>query len=90
MSFLNELSQKVNSGGYTLIDYGGRAAYVEGARKIVSYSDKSVTLAVKSGFLTLEGDGLTLAEVEDGTLIVKGNILRTYAEKRNNAENNGL
>lgn len=90
MSFINDLSEKIRQYGYTLIDYGGCAAYVEGVLKILDFSENRVELAVDSGILTVEGEALTIAELEDKTIIIKGKLEKTHVIKPHNAENNGL
>ncbi len=91
MSFFSELNEKINKrGSYTLVNYGGRALYIEGIKRIIDLGIDAVTLAVKEGELVVEGRGLSVLEVEDGTMIIKGAIEKSYVKVERNDKNHGV
>ena len=91
MSFFREISEKVKKkGSYTLVNYGGNALYIEGVKKIIDVTDSVMEFALKEGTLLVEGTGLYLIDIEDGTLIIKGEVEKSYVERTHNARNKGV
>ena len=73
MSLLNEIREK--SGGYTVINFGGKTVYIEAYKRLKSITSECIELEVRNATLEIVGMELILDEVNDGTLTVTGKIL---------------
>lgn len=60
--------------GYSVVNYNGGAVYVEGIKRIVYLSNERIVLAAGGKTIELIGIGLTIAALEPGVVLVKGNI----------------
>ncbi len=81
MSFFDDISYRTLLGravGYSVVLFGGEAAYAEGIRRIVGVGPDKIEMAVGKKLLVIEGGGLTIDELEGGSVIVKGRITGVY------------
>ncbi len=74
MSFIGELIERVDANVYNAINFGGRYCYVEGVIRVTSIGDEEIKFAVKGAILTVSGENLMIEELDEGTVIVKGDI----------------
>ncbi len=84
MSFWSEIAQKVGFvGGYSTVNFNGKALYVEGAGKVVSVERDKIEVTAGGALISVVGESLTLDEVSDGGVIIKGRILGETAVQFN-------
>lgn len=75
MGFLSDLMQQVGFvGGYTVIDFNGEYAYVEGVKRIRSVTATAIVFLTEKGDVTVSGEGLRIEEVDGGCVVVSGDI----------------
>ncbi|MBQ7227495.1 MAG: YabP/YqfC family sporulation protein [Clostridia bacterium] len=77
MSFFDEISYRTLLGravGYSAVLMGGEAVYVEGISRIVSVSGEKIEVSARKKLLVVEGEDLSLEEVEKESVIIKGRI----------------
>ena len=81
MAFLEEvekltgLSTSVLSDGYRIINFSGKAVYIEGIKNILSFDAQQTTFKLKKGVVKVAGDGLVIKELLPNTALVTGSIL---------------
>ena len=77
MSFFDEIKYRSLAGRvikYSVIVFGGEAVYVEGITRVVSVSSDKIELNAGKTLLTVEGENMTVEELEKETVIIKGRI----------------
>lgn len=60
--------------GYTVVNYGGEAVYVEGVNKLIFVSGESVKISVGKKQIEVTGEGLVIDSMETGALVIKGRV----------------
>lgn len=79
-NFFNELKGKFGRldnnlfDEYNIVNMSGRLLYVEGHCGITVISQTSVAFKLKKGRAVVDGDGLTLSELTENTLLLQGKI----------------
>ena len=77
MSFIGELFSKLDGGyGYCVINFGGKFVYAEGIEKLVSISASAVNFVASKKQVVIEGEGLEVEDLDCGTAVIKGKIVR--------------
>ena len=75
MSFIGELTTRLGvGGGYSVINFNGEYAYVEGIDRLVLVSENEVVVGSKKTLISILGSSLMLEELDGGSLIIKGKI----------------
>lgn len=77
MSIFREISEKIGyaaTGGYNIVNFGGKHVYVEGADRLVELSDERVVLAAGKKTITVTGEELTVSDYEKGAVTIDGRI----------------
>lgn len=77
MSMYEEIARQsglMHITGYTVINYGGKAVYVEGVNKLLFVGAENVKLSVGKKYIEIDGEELVIDQMETGALIVKGHI----------------
>lgn len=75
MSFFKEaaLALGVNV-GYSIIDYGGEAIYIEGIARVLSLDETHMRFVCGKKVIGVKGEGLSVAEYGGGCVGIKGRI----------------
>ncbi|MCL2861235.1 MAG: YabP/YqfC family sporulation protein [Firmicutes bacterium] len=87
MSFFSEVAKTMGldslriASGYQVINYNGEAAYVEGFVQVLSIDNNEIVLKLKKGKIVISGENLSVASLETGAIIVKGNIKEVKSER---------
>lgn len=58
---------------YNIINYGGKAVYIDGFTSIVKIESEQIILNAKKIKITVDGE-LTVHQLEEKSIIIKGNI----------------
>ena len=66
---------------FTIINVNGEKAYIEGVIKLLSLTSETIMLLTKKATVTVEGEGLMLSELDDGSVTVTGKICVIRTEK---------
>jgi len=80
VSFFREIGNLIGldwarvAAGYCTVNYNGEAVYIEGVKKIVSISNEEIILQVKDKNLKVVGKNLQISNLEDKTVIVRGEV----------------
>lgn len=80
MSFNNEINKLLlkyfdsSFSDYRYFNIGGRAVYIEGQTGLVEFDEKTITFKVKKQILSVVGKNLVIAEFDNSTAVVTGNI----------------
>lgn len=80
MSFNNEINKLLlkyfdsSFSDYRYLNIGGRAVYIEGQTELVEFDEKTITFKVKKQILSVVGTNLVIAEFDNSTAVVTGNI----------------
>lgn len=78
MSFFTEVKDKLGlsdaSDGYNMINYDGRAVYIEGFRKVLVIEQDLITFDCRKTVVSVSGEDLTVTELDDGSAVIKGRI----------------
>ena len=81
MSFFSEVVNAMGldsvriASGYQIINYNGEAVYIEGFTQILSIAETEIILKLKKkGKIIVFGEGLSVASLETGSVIIKGEI----------------
>lgn len=80
MSFNNEINKLLlkyfdsSFSDYRYLNIGGRAVYIEGQTGLVEFDEKTITFKVKKQILAVVGTNLVIAEFDNSTAVVTGNI----------------
>lgn len=74
ISKLVGLDEKEYVGGYKIINFDGRAVYIEGYRSLMSISKEEVVLKLKKGRLKVIGKDIVIKDLNEGVLVVYGKI----------------
>ncbi len=75
MGFLSDLMQQAGFvGGYTVINFNGDYAYVEGVKRIRSVTDTAIVLLTEKGDVTVSGEKLQIEEIDGGCVVIGGEI----------------
>ena len=67
--------------GYCTVNYNGEAVYIEGVKKIVSIADTEVIISVKDKNLKIVGEGLQISNLEEKTIVVRGEVFGVNEER---------
>ena len=81
-NFFDEIKnslQKTDLAGYNLVLISGKILYAEGHTGICQLSKEHISFKFKGGVITVEGKDLTLAELQDKTLKITGQIKKVEA-----------
>ena len=78
-NFFNEIKNKIGFkedllNDYTLVNIDGKALYAEGHKGIIALSKERVVFRIKRGQIAVEGSGLIMAELQENTLLIQGQI----------------
>ncbi len=81
MGFIENIKESLgenvpNEPLYRAVIFGENSAYIENVRGILSFSNESLTLSLKSGTLEIFGEKLYIKKYCGGDIIVCGKILR--------------
>ena len=68
--------------GYNIIDYNGEIVYAEGIRRILTFDTAEVRLEARHALITVEGEGLTVKNLDEGSAVIAGSIAAVRTEKR--------
>lgn len=68
--------------GYNLVDYDGKAVYIEGIKRVLKLSDEEIKLELNGAVMNLRGNGLEVFDLNGATLIVRGEIIGIDFEAR--------
>lgn len=60
--------------GYQIINYGGEAVYIEGFSRVTDVGDKKTSFLLRRGRIDVEGEGLTISVLSEGTCLIEGLI----------------
>lgn len=60
--------------GYTIINYDGKALYVEGIEKILLLADEKILVLCNKKIIEITGTQLCVKQIEQGSIIICGNI----------------
>ena len=79
MSFFSEALKQIRSDisqpfEYSLINFGGKAVYVEGFIRVINISDERIEFLCKKCVLAVVGERLSISEISAGTAMVEGEI----------------
>ncbi len=80
MSFNNEINKLLlkyfdsSFSDYRYLNIGGRAVYIEGQTGLIEFDEKTITFKVKKQILSVVGTNLVIAEFDNSTAVVTGNI----------------
>lgn len=80
MSFNNEINKLLlkyfdsSFSDYRYFNIGGHAVYIEGQTGLVEFDEKTITFKVKKQILSVVGTNLVIAEFDNSTAVVTGNI----------------
>ena len=66
--------QKINLDTFNIINISGRLLYVEGHFGLLTLSKEMISFKVKKGVILVEGSEMILAELNENTLKICGNI----------------
>lgn len=86
MSFFREVAESLGGqtlGSYTVINYGGKAVYIEGIKRIISVATSIIRLDCGKHRLCVNGEGLTVSELGGGCMTVTGKIFSVEEEGGN-------
>jgi hypothetical protein len=79
MSFFSEaaavLGIEAPATGYQIINYGGRAAYIEGFKRVIGIAGDEILLECKGEIISVSGEALTVCLLESGAAAIKGKII---------------
>ena len=81
---IGEMLRDIN--GYSVINFNGEKAYVEGVEKLLAFSDEIVTLKCKKAIVYVEGSSLKVDEIDDGSVSISGKILHIRSERSGKIE----
>ncbi len=62
---------------FHLINISGNVLYVEGHIGLTILSETTIAFKVKKGRVVVDGEGLTLAELTDNSMLIEGKIVKT-------------
>lgn len=86
MSFFDEIRDIIGfvppATGYNIIDYNGEIVYAEGIRCILTFDTAEVRLEARHALITVEGEGLTVKNLDEGSAVIAGSIAAVRTEKR--------
>lgn len=86
MSFFDEILYETGfaapAAGFNIISYNGDIVYAEGIKRVLSFDAAIVKLEAKRAVITLEGDGLTVKKLDEGSAVIAGAIRSIVTEKR--------
>ncbi len=77
MSFYDEIKYRSIAGKsvkYGVVLFGGEAAFIEGVKRIISISQTKVEIAAGKTLIIIEGEEMTVDDIETETAIVRGKI----------------
>ena len=79
MSFIFETAKSVKADvirplEYTVINFGGKAVYVEGFIRVINVSLERVDFLCKRCVISVVGNNLVIAEIDGQTAVVKGDV----------------
>ena len=82
MSYIVEAAKAISSAlsepfSYQIINYGGRAVYVEGFLRVTVIETDKIQLLKKS-VVTVAGKNLTVSALTAGTCLVEGKVESVY------------
>ncbi len=87
MSFFKEVAATLGldassiANGYQIIDYNGNAVYCEGFKRVLSVGENEVALGLKGKRIVVSGEGLSIKELENNTVIIVGKIRSVITEE---------
>lgn len=79
MSFIFETAKSIKADvikplEYTVINFGGKAVYVEGFIRVINVSSERVDFLCKKCVISVIGKDLVIAEIDGQTAVVKGYV----------------
>ncbi len=83
MSFYDEIKYRSIAGKavkYGVVLFGGEAAFIEGIKRIIRIDPNKVEIAAGKSLIIIEGEGLTVGDIETETAIVRGKITSVREE----------
>jgi sporulation protein YqfC len=66
---------------YKLVNVAGKTIYVQNYLKLISYNKEKIVLKVKNNELNIDGKNLTISELSNKNILVKGYIFKSYLTK---------
>jgi len=81
-NFLDEIAKltglplEVLGGGYRIINFDGKAVYIEGIQNILRFNNEEVNLKLKKGAVKLIGQNLILQNIDVNSIVVTGKIMQ--------------
>ena len=86
MSFFDEILYETGftqpASGFNIIDYNGDMLYAEGIKRILTFDASTVKLEARRAVITIEGDGLSVKKLDEGSTVIEGVIRSILTEKR--------
>ena len=79
-AFLEEISKITGlemgllNDGYRIVNFSGKAVYVEGIKSILLFDSSQVALKLKKGAIKITGSGIMIKELMQGTILVTGTV----------------
>ena len=80
MALVKELKGEIT--GYTLIDFNGERLYIEGVTRLVSVTESEIKVETAKEIVAVEGEGLSLSEMDDGSVTIAGKIRQLRKERK--------
>ena len=79
MSFISDVIRAIGSdlteiNGYTVINFGGKAVYVEGFIRLTVLTPERMEFLHKKCVISVRGEGLILTRIDDGSALIEGKI----------------
>ena len=74
ISLLTGLNFDTLFGAYKVINFSNKAVYIEGAFRLISVERAEIKIKLKKGILLVEGNELTLRDIQKGSAVITGNI----------------
>ncbi len=83
MSYIVEAAKAIRSAlsepfSYQIINYGGRAVYVEGFLRVTVIETDKIQFLLKKSVVTVAGKNLTVSALTAGTCLVEGKVESVY------------
>lgn len=60
--------------GYRVYNFGGKSVYIENYKNIINYTNQAIVLKLNKGVLKIQGQDLSIKELNLSTLVINGTI----------------
>ena len=83
MSYIVEVAKSIKNAvkeqfDYQIINYGGKALYIEGFIRITFIEKDKMEFLLKKSVITVSGQDLTLSKLTSGACLIEGKIEGVY------------